>query len=106
MSVTGDRLAAVLRDIPGVPPEMIQCAEYGYYHDYESPLAQPDVQLVMDLRTLARAKSTAAGSRSLLLELAKRVIDGDFDATRQEAAEWGDSPDGRAALRQFGGAFG
>lgn len=42
-------------------------AQKGYYHDFESPLATPKIQLVSDLRGVG------------LQDLAKRVIDGEFD---------------------------
>jgi hypothetical protein len=55
---------------------MIVKARAGHYDDYKSELATPLVQLVRDLRAADQE------------DMAQRVIDGEFDGTRQEAAEW------------------
>lgn len=70
--------------------EMSERAGTGYYSDYNSPLATPCIQLVADLRALG------------LEELAKRAIDGDFDATKEESDEWAQSEAGRATIREAG----
>lgn len=59
-------------------------ARRGYYHDFLSPLALPEAQLVNDLLELG------------LTELAQRVIDGEFDASTAESDAWGRSEEGRA----------
>lgn len=106
---TTAKLARALSAIPGVPREMIRQAVEGYYHDYLSPLATPEVQLVADLRALASLPATPRDSRPLLRAVAQRVIAGDFDATKEEADAWAASPEGQetfAALRDdviFGG---
>lgn len=46
---------------------VISRAREGFYHDFESPIATPKVQLVRDLRSVG------------LEELARRVMNGDFD---------------------------
>ncbi len=46
---------------------LIDRAKKGYYHDFESPLATPKIELVADLR---------ANGLSIL---AQKVIDGDYD---------------------------
>lgn len=70
-------------------PEMSVKAAAGYYHDYLSPLAMPDVQLANDL--------DAAGTPAALA-LRERHFRGEFDASKAESDEWAASPDGREAL--------
>jgi hypothetical protein len=92
------KLARALKAIPGVPAEMIKRATDGYYHDYLSPLATPEVQLVIDLRELANRPATPRNSRPLLRELAKAVSDGQYDASKEEADEWARSPEGQETM--------
>jgi hypothetical protein len=98
---TTAKLAKALSGIPGVPREMIQRAVDGYYHDYLSPLALPEVQLVSDLRDLASRPATPRDSRPLLKALAQAVIDGEHDATKEESDAWAASPDGQETFRQL-----
>jgi hypothetical protein len=58
----------------------------------------PEVQLVADLRELASRPATPRSSRPLLRDMAKRVIDGEFDATKAESDEWMRSPEGQEAM--------
>lgn len=55
---------------------MIVRARQGYYHDYLSPLALPEMQLVADLEERGHP------------ELAQRVRDGEFDASKAESDAW------------------
>lgn len=91
-------LARALEAIPGVPPGMIEHARTGYYHDYMSPLATPEIQLVADLRELAARPGTPRNSRPLLRALAEAVIDGQYDASREESEEWARSPEGQETM--------
>lgn len=95
------KLAKALQAVPGIPRDLIQRAVDGYYHDYLSPLAMPEIQLVTDLRTLAALPATPRDSRALLRDLAQRVINGDFDATKEESDAWAASPDGQETFRQL-----
>jgi len=70
-------------------PEMADKAATGYYHDFLSPLAFPDMQLAADL--------FVAGTPAALI-LRKRVINGEFDATAKESDEWAKSADGQATF--------
>jgi hypothetical protein len=99
---TTAKLARALRELPtlAVPPEMIRRAETGYYHDYLSPLAVPELALATELAALANHPSRHA-ARDALLALRQRVIDGEFDASKAEADAWARSPEGRAAFRQL-----
>lgn len=102
---TTAKLARALAEIPGMPKWMITKAVDGFYHDYLSPLAMPELQLVADLRSMARHPSTKKDARPLLKDLAQRVIDGEFDATKAESDEWAASPEGQATFRELmGGA--
>lgn len=98
---TTAKLAAALSEVPGVPREMIQRAVDGYYHDFLSPLDFPEIQLYKDLRELAKLPATPHGSRPLLLALAQRVTEGEFDATKDEAEAWAASAEGQETFRQL-----
>jgi len=95
------KLAEALSAIPGVPKDMIQRAINGYYHDYLSPLTFPEIQLVSDLRELAGTPATPRNSRPLLRQMAQRVIDGEFDASKAESDAWAASPEGQETFRQL-----
>jgi hypothetical protein len=99
---TTAKLARALRELGtlAVPPDMIRRAEAGYFHDYLSPLALPEMALVNELAALARHPSRAA-NREALLALRQRVINGEFDASRAESDAWAASPDGQAAWRDL-----
>ncbi len=44
---------------------------------------------------------TPRDSRPLLRQLAQRVLDGEFDATREESDAWAASPEGQETFRQL-----
>lgn len=89
---TSTFLARILVD-EGAPEWMVSLARDHHYHDFKSPLAMPEMQLLGD----ARAND--------LPRIAAWVIDGVFDATKVESDEWAKSPDGQAAFRELlGGA--
>lgn len=84
---TKDKLSAALFEA-GLD-DMAAKAAAGWYDDYLSPLVTPTTQLVTDLRNAGGAAAMA---------LAQRVIDGDFDATREEAEAWAASQEGQETL--------
>lgn len=88
---TKDKLAAALREI-GLDEMAVQ-AESGWYHDFLSPLAMPEMQLIRDLTEAMHANDPDAGQSIALLR--KRVIDGDFDASTEESEAWSKSHDGK-----------
>jgi hypothetical protein len=96
-------LARALEAIPGVPEDMIEKARAGRYHDYLSPLADPAMQLVSDLRNLAGRRAMPPASRRMLLNLAKDVINGKHDAGKAESDAWAASPEGREAMAALTG---
>lgn len=87
-----ERLAQAL--LEGVNPlvvdhdraQLVRRVRAGYYHDFLSPLATPCIQLYRDLH------------RAGLTDLAERVKNGDFDATKAESDAWSTSPEGRATF--------
>jgi hypothetical protein len=104
---TTAKLVRALRELPtlAVPPAMIRRAEAGYYHDYLSPLALPEMALVNELGGLANhpSRSGDPAARVALMALRQRVIDGEFDASKAESDAWARSPEGRAAFASLVG---
>lgn len=84
---TADRLASVL-EASGLT-RMAERAREGFYDDYRSPVAFPQMTLVRDLRQ-ARQR-----------ELADRAQAGEWDATPEEAMAWARSPEGQDALKDM-----
>lgn len=96
------KLSAAL-EAAGAPRGMIRRAERGYYHDFLSPLALPELALTAELLSAAGADPEHGAA---LLLVRQRVIAGDFDATKAESDEWMASPEGQAALRELNGGDG
>lgn len=94
---TKDMLAAALREA-GLG-EMAERAATGYYHDFLSPLALPELQLMDDL-AVAAAKHPASMTDKILA-LRNRVMNGDFDASKEESDDWAASPEGRATFAKL-----
>lgn len=86
MRASDAKLAAALREA-GLP-EHAKKAEQGYFNEYFGPLDCPQLTLIHDL-VLAGTKAAQA--------LRERVMNGEFDATMEEADEWANSPEGREA---------
>jgi hypothetical protein len=74
-----DRLAAVLRELK--LDTMAERAEHGHYHEFLSPLDMPEVALVNDLKHMANRQPH---QRTEILAFRKRVMNGEFDATKEE----------------------
>jgi hypothetical protein len=93
---TKDMLADALQTI-GLD-EMSAKAREGYYHDFLSPLALPEMALV----TALGASATKHPDKAEAIEaLRKRVINGDFDASTEESDEWAQSEDGQDSFRRL-----
>lgn len=88
---TKDILAAELEKA-GLPEIAAKAAE-GYYHDYLSPLDMPCLVLAADLAKVGTPEA---------LSLRARHMNGEFDASLEESEEWAASPDGLAAMKEFG----
>jgi hypothetical protein len=87
---TKDLLAGELRKA-GLE-EMATQAAAGYYHDYLSPLPTPSMQLANDLEAVGTPAALA---------LRTRHLDGEFDASDEEADAWAESPDGQATFKEL-----
>jgi hypothetical protein len=72
---TKDRLAKALREARA-PECMVSDALKGRYDDFESPSATPIVLLVQHAQQHG------------LKDIARRAMDGEFDATKEEAEAW------------------
>ena len=80
--------------------EMAKLAVTGYYHDFLSPLATPELQLCEDLLAAARARMPNA-TADAIMQLRSRVMNGDFDASAEESDEWAVSPEGQDAFHNL-----
>lgn len=87
---TTERLARALESLndPALAG-MIAQARAGYYDDYKSTIAGPQLQLVQDLRAHGH------------FEIVGRVVAGEFDATPDEGDAWMNGPEGQAMLAQL-----
>lgn len=88
---TSERLAQVLH-AAGLR-NLAAKARAGYYDDFRSPLATPIVQLVKDLKAAGRD------------DIAQRAMNGEFDATQEEAEAWRKSSEGEETIRKFTSGF-
>lgn len=92
---TKDKLAAALREV-GLDVMADQAAT-GYYHDFLSPLDTPELQLISDLMDVA----TINPNKDAILKLRDRVMQGEFDASKEESDAWAASPEGQAAFKML-----
>lgn len=69
--------------------DMIKKAREGYYSDYDSPIATPCIQLVIDLTEIEA------------YDIADRAKEGEFDATKEEADDWYNR-EGKHIMKQLG----
>jgi hypothetical protein len=97
--------------------EMADKAATGWYHDYLSPLAMPETQLLIDLQEELKRRIAASGGDStksmaalmcraeaggdtkVVAVLINRHMNGEFDASKEESDEWAASED--AAFREL-----
>jgi hypothetical protein len=70
--------------------QMADKAAKGYYHDFLSPLDEPALMLAADLVAIGTPQA---------LELRKRHINGEFDASISEGDDWATSEEGQAAFK-------
>lgn len=85
---TSEALAKALEEA-GAPADMIHKARADYYHDFKSPLAMPEMQLLNDAREHG------------LTTIAAGVIEGRWDADKAESDAWAASPDGQDTFREL-----
>lgn len=86
---TSERLARDLENA-GLPAVMVERAREGYYDDYKSPLPMPEMQLYQDLKAHGRD------------DLAEKVTEGYWDATKEESEAWAASPEGQEVFAALG----
>jgi len=84
------KLAAALHEA-GIE-DLAKLAEDGYYNEFFGPLDLPELALVHDLQKVGTKEALA---------LRLRVINGDFDAGKEESEEWAKSADGQDAFRRL-----
>ena len=72
--------------------KMADRAAEGYYHDFLSSLIFPEIQLVTDL------------TKANQIDLARRVADGEFDASPEESSEWAESTEEQESINELLGS--
>lgn len=85
---TSEKLAQAL-EAAGAPAAMIAAARADHYHDFKSPLPMPELQLLADAREHG------------LSTIAEGVIEGRWDASKEESDAWAASPEGQETFRQL-----
>jgi hypothetical protein len=78
--------------------DMAAKARTGFYHDFLSPLALPEMALITALGAAATLHPDKADA---IEALRRRVIDGDFDASDEESEAWAASQDGQDTFRKL-----
>lgn len=85
---TTEKLAAALIEA-GAPGWMIVNALDGYYDDFKSTIAFPEMQLLADAR------------ENNLPTIVEGVLEGRWDATAEESAAWAASAEGQAVFQEL-----
>lgn len=88
----GDRSTEKLVDAlveAGASDPLVAQARASRFHDFRSDSATPIVDLVFQLRLEG------------LIGLAERAMDGEFDATKEEADAWASSEEGPSVFRNL-----
>ena len=98
---SSEKLAGALEGIPGMPEWMTGRARSGYYGDYTTELAFPQMALISDLTAIKQAEGTPVTSRKLINAVIRDVRSGEYDGTKEEAEEWGASPEGQQVMREL-----
>lgn len=70
------------------------------FHDYRSPFTMPEMELEAALRA-ARDSCIDAVRRVKIEDIRLDVINGEFDASKEEGDEWAAGPEGQAAFRSL-----
>lgn len=85
---SSEQLAQAL-EAAGAPSFMVTAARDDFYHDFKSPLAMPEMQLLVDAR------------KHGLTTIAEGVVEGRWDATKAESDAWAASPEGQETFREL-----
>ena len=91
MTATTSEILAQALDAAGLP-ELAARARVDEFHEYLSPHALPLSQLIHELHSTKNAEA---------IKLARRVADGEIDASSEEADEWAASEEGQATFKEF-----
>jgi hypothetical protein len=73
------------------------------FHDYLTPHAFPEMVLV---DALARSASNLPGMSAAIMKVRQDVIDGKYDASKEESDAWAASPEGQATFSKLTGRMG
>lgn len=85
---SSEKLAQAL-EAEGAPAYMVSLAREDHYHDFKSPLAMPEMQLLADAREHG------------LTVIVEGVMEGVWDATKAESDAWAASPEGQATFAEL-----
>ncbi len=77
---------------------MAKNARENMYHDYLSPMPAPEHVLAQHLAACAES---FPGMATAILALRQEVIDGKFDATKEESDEWAASEEGQKLFKEL-----
>jgi hypothetical protein len=94
---TSQRLADALR-AAGFD-ELAVRAEHDEFHEYLSPHPAPEILLAEILYDYGQ--TPIARQRIAAMNLRQRLIDGDFDASDEEADQWAESKEGQETFRKL-----
>lgn len=80
----------------GAVNHIIQRARADWYHDFFSPseTGNPQAELIIDIR---KTKLPAVVKNAFI----ERVVNGDFDGTKEESEAWAASPDGIESFQEL-----
>ena len=79
---------------------MAKRAEQNEFHDFLSDHALPVMRLMQELHYVVRI-STHESTRIAAANIAQRVVDGEFDAGKEESDDWAKSSEGQAAFDEL-----
>jgi hypothetical protein len=78
-------------------------AEANEFNEFFSPHALPQMVLAEILAAVVGEPGMTERERLAAHHLRMRLIDGEFDATDEEAAAWAQSEEGKDAFKRLGG---
>lgn len=81
--------------------ELAVRAEADEFHDFLSPHAFPEMLLAMELAAIMTDPIRTTREQSAAHHIRQRLIDGEFDASREESDEWAASPEGQDAFNRL-----
>ena len=90
MRASDAKLAAALLDAGLI--DLAKRAETGEFNEFFGPHATPELILAAELAEIGSAQALA---------MRVRLIEGEFDAGKEESDEWAKSPEGRDAFSRL-----